>query len=558
MTNSDKPLKLGQKIIYQIYPRSFYDSNQDGIGDLRGIIQKISYLKKLHVDMIWFNPFFVSPQNDNGYDIADYYRIDPQFGTMADFEELTEKLQACGIDVMLDMVFNHCSTSHLWFQKALAGDQFYQRFFYLRPAKKDGSLPTNWQSKFGGPAWAKFGDTNLYYLHLYDPTQADLDWHNPAVRKEAAKIVNFWRQKGVKGFRFDVFNVTGKAEKLVDSTNPQSEKKLYTDTPIVHQYLQELNHNSFGQDSSIVTVGEMSSTTIENSIKYTQPQNHELSMIFSFHHLKVDYKNGNKWDSMPFDFLKLKKLLFAWQTALDKHNGWNALFWNNHDQPRALNRFGDPQHYRIKSAQVLATAMQLMRGTPFVYQGEEIGMTDPDYHQISDYEDVESINAYHELQTTGKTAAQALAAVKKKSRDNSRTPMQWTAAKYAGFSTVKPWLMPTNQTKINVSAELVKGQIFSFYQKLFNLRKTEPLIYQGHIKPLWQEHPQIFGYLRYLKQQKLLVITNFYGQQTDIQLPVEFAKSDCQVLLSNYQRQATDLAANLKFQAYEALVLNYS
>lgn len=555
MTNSDKPLKLGQKIIYQIYPRSFYDSNQDGIGDLRGIIQKIPYLKKLHIDLIWFNPFFVSPQNDNGYDIADYYRIDPQFGTMADFEELTEKLHACGIDVMLDMVFNHCSTSHPWFQKALAGDQYYQRFFYLRPAKKDGSLPTNWQSKFGGPAWAKFGNTNLYYLHLYDPTQADLDWHNPAVRKEAAKIVNFWRQKGVKGFRFDVFNVTGKAEKLVDSTDPQTEKKLYTDTPIVHQYLQELNRNSFGQDPSIITVGEMSSTTIENSIKYTQPQNHELSMIFAFHHLKVDYKNGNKWDSMPFDFLKLKKVLFGWQTALDKHNGWNALFWNNHDQPRALNRFGDPQHYRIKSAQVLATAMQLMRGTPFVYQGEEIGMTDPDYQQISDYEDVESLNAYHQLLAAGKTTDQAFAAVKKKSRDNSRTPMQWTAAKYAGFSTVKPWLMPTNQVQINVAAELAKGQIFSFYQQLFSLRKTEPLIYQGHIKPLWEEHPQVFGYLRYLKQQKLLVITNFYGQETDVHLPAEFTKSDCQILLSNYQRSAAKLSANLKLQAYEVLVL---
>ena len=555
MTNSDKPLKLGQKIIYQIYPRSFYDSNHDGIGDLRGIIQKIPYLKKLHIDLIWFNPFFVSPQNDNGYDIADYYRIDPQFGTMADFEELTKKLHACGIDVMLDMVFNHCSTSHPWFQKALAGDQYYQRFFYLRPAKKDSSLPTNWQSKFGGPAWAKFGNTNLYYLHLYDPTQADLDWHNPAVRKEAAKVVNFWRQKGVKGFRFDVFNVTGKAEKLVDSTDPQDEKKLYTDTPIVHQYLQELNRNSFGQDPAIITVGEMSSTTIENSIKYTQPQNHELSMIFAFHHLKVDYKNGNKWDSIPFDFLKLKKILFDWQTALDKHNGWNALFWNNHDQPRALNRFGDPQHYRIKSAQVLAAAMQLMRGTPFVYQGEEIGMTDPNYQQISDYEDVESLNAYHELLAAGKTAGQAFAAVKKKSRDNSRTPMQWTAAKYAGFSTVKPWLLPTNQAQINVAAELAKGQIFAFYQKLFSLRKTEPLIYQGHIKPLWEKHPQVFGYLRYLKQQELLVITNFYGQETSVQLPAEFAKADCQILLSNYQRLAAELSANLKLQAYEALVL---
>ncbi|KRM89320.1 alpha,alpha-phosphotrehalase [Liquorilactobacillus vini] len=555
MENSDKQINLGQKIIYQIYPRSFYDSNQDGIGDLRGIIQKIPYLKQLKIDMIWFNPFFVSPQNDNGYDIADYYQIDPQFGTMADFEELTAKLHENHIDVMLDMVFNHCSTSHPWFQKALAGDQFYQKFFYLRPPKKDGSLPTNWQSKFGGPAWAKFGDSGWYYLHLYDPTQADLDWHNPAVRQEAAKIVNFWRKKGVKGFRFDVFNVTGKDQQLVDSTDPLQEKKLYTDTPIVHQYLKELNQASFGQDTSIITVGEMSSTTIENSVKYTQPKNHELSMIFTFHHLKVDYRNGNKWDSMPFDFLKLKQLLFDWQVELDQHAGWNALFWNNHDQPRALSRFGDPQNYRIKSAQVLATVMQLMRGTPFIYQGEEIGMTDPDYQKISDYKDVESLNAYQELLAAGKTPAQALAAIKKKSRDNSRTPMQWNADQFAGFSKVKPWLKPTNQTQINVAAELATGQIFNYYQQLFQLRKTEPLIYQGHIRPLWIDHPQVMGYLRYLKQQCLLVITNFYGKSTQVILPPELQQQSCQVLLTNYQQNINKIPSSLKLQPYEAIVL---
>ncbi|WP_281166044.1 alpha,alpha-phosphotrehalase [Liquorilactobacillus sicerae] len=557
MENSANQLNLGQKIIYQIYPRSFYDSNQDGVGDLRGIIQKISYLKQLKIDMIWFNPFFVSPQNDNGYDIADYYQIDPQFGTMDDFEELIAKLHENQIDVMLDMVFNHCSTSHPWFQKALAGDRYYQKFFYLRPSKKDGSLPTNWQSKFGGPAWAKFGDSDWYYLHLYDPTQADLDWHNPAVRQAAAKIVNFWRQKGVKGFRFDVFNVTGKDQQLVNSTDPLQEKKLYTDTPVVHQYLKELNQASFGQDSQIITVGEMSSTTIKNSIKYTQPKNHELSMIFTFHHLKVDYRNGNKWDSMPFNFLKLKQLLFDWQVALDQHHGWNALFWNNHDQPRALSRFGDPQNYRIKSAQVLATAMQLMRGTPFIYQGEEIGMTDPDYQKISDYEDVESLNAYQELLAAGKTPAEALAAIKKKSRDNSRTPMQWNADQYAGFSKVSPWLKPTNQKQINVTAELATGQIFNYYQQLFQLRKTEPLIYQGHIQPLWADHPQVMGYMRYLNQQQLLVITNFYGQLTQVTLPQQLQQQACQVLLTNYRRQISQTSARLKLQSYEALVLKF-
>lgn len=285
-------VNLGEKVIYQIYPKSFYDSNHDGVGDLRGIIEKIDYLKQLNIDLIWFNPFFVSPQNDNGYDIADYRAIDPRFGTMADFEESVAKLDQAGIGVMLDMVFNHCSTEHVWFQKALAGDPYYQAFFYLRAPKPDGSLPTNWESKFWGPAWAKFGDTGQYYLHLYDPTQADLDWHNPNVRREVAAIVNFWRQKGVKGFRFDVLNVIGKANELVDSIDPAHEKPLYTDTPVVHDYIQELNRATFGQDATIITVGEMSSTSIENSIAYTKPDNDELSMVFSFHHLKVDYDHG--------------------------------------------------------------------------------------------------------------------------------------------------------------------------------------------------------------------------------------------------------------------------
>lgn len=364
--------KLGQKVIYQIYPKSFYDSNNDGFGDLKGIIAKIDYLKKLNIDMIWFNPFYVSPQNDNGYDIADYYKIDERFGTMEDFEEMVAKLKETNIGVMLDMVLNHCSTEHEWFQKALAGDEKYQKYFYLRPAKEDGSLPTNWQSKFGGPAWEKFGDTDLYYLHLYDKTQADLDWHNPDVRAEAAKIVNFWKEKGVAGFRFDVLNVIGKDEVLVDSVDPDHEKPLYTDTPVVHKYIKELNRNTFGTDPEIVTVGEMSSTTIPNSIEYTNPDEHELSMVFTFHHLKVDYDNGEKWSKVPFNFMELKSLLSTWQTEMDKGNGWNTLFWNNHDQPWALNRFGDPVNYREKSAEMLASALHLLRGTPYIYMGEEL------------------------------------------------------------------------------------------------------------------------------------------------------------------------------------------
>ncbi|HIW89254.1 MAG TPA: alpha,alpha-phosphotrehalase [Candidatus Ligilactobacillus excrementipullorum] len=549
---------LGKKVIYQIYPKSFYDSNGDGIGDLQGIIAKLPYIAKLNIDMIWFNPFFVSPQNDNGYDIADYYQIDPQFGTMADFEELVAKLKQMGIGVMLDMVLNHCSTENVWFKKALAGEQKYRDYFYLRPPKANGDLPTNWHSKFGGPAWSKFGTTGLYYLHLYDPTQADLDWHNPAVRKEAAKVVNFWRAKGVHGFRFDVINVTGKSETLVDSTDPSEEKQLYTDTPVVHQYLKELNHNSFGQEKDSITVGEMSSANVKTSVEYSTPSEDELSMIFTFHHLKVDYKNGNKWDTIPFDFKKLKQTLCEWQVAMDQGGGWNALFWNNHDQPWALNRFGDPGKYREKSATALATAMHLLRGTPYIYMGEELGMIDPAYDSIADYVDVEALNAYHSLLDQGVAPAEAFSQIKKKSRDNSRVPMHWNGSANAGFSTATPWLRPTDQERINVENELEHGVIFAYYQQLIKLRKSEELISAGHFQQILPEHPQVFAYERWLDDSsaKLVVLVNFYGKQADVTLPQDLAGQPGKVFLTNYENEhrASPLPAHLTLQPYEALV----
>ena len=549
--------KLGQKVIYQIYPKSFYDSNNDGFGDLKGIITKIDYLKKLNIDMIWFNPFYVSPQNDNGYDIADYYKIDKRFGTMEDFEEMVAKLKEANIGVMLDMVLNHCSTEHEWFQKALAGDKKYQKYFYLRPAKADGSLPTNWQSKFGGPAWEKFGDTDLYYLHLYDKTQADLDWHNPDVRAEAAKIVNFWKEKGVAGFRFDVLNVIGKDEVLVNSIDPDHEKPLYTDTPIVHKYIKELNRNTFGTDPEIVTVGEMSSTTIPNSIEYTNPDEHELSMVFTFHHLKVDYDNGEKWSKVPFNFMELKSLLSTWQTEMDKGNGWNALFWNKHDQPWALNRFGDPVNYREKSAEMLATSLHLLRGTPYIYMGEELGMIDPHYKSIDDYVDVEALNGYQMLLDKGVDKDRTFEIVVSKSRDNSRVPMHWDDSKYAGFSDVKPWLMPTDQDEINVEKELASGEIFNHYQKLINLRKTEPLIYAGHFKELLPDNKQVFAYERYLDDstEKLVVFNNFYGNEVTVDLPAEYQDKGCTTLVNNYQNEIQKTSKQITLQPYESLAI---
>lgn len=543
---------LGQKVIYQIYPKSFYDANGDGIGDLRGIIEKIDYIKKLNVDMIWFNPFYVSPQNDNGYDIANYREIDPLFGTMADFEELQAKLAGIGVGVMLDMVLNHCSTEHEWFKMALAGDEKYRKFFYLRPGKPDGSLPNNWQSKFGGPAWSKFGDTDLYYLHLYDPTQADLDWHNPEVRKELEDVVNFWRGKGVRGFRFDVINVIGKSEDLVDSTDPTEEKTLYTDTPVVHDYLKELNRTTFGQDEDSITVGEMSSTTIPNSVRYTNPKEKELSMVFTFHHLKVDYKDGEKWTKTPFDFMKLKGLLSSWQTGMTEGGGWNAVFWNNHDQPWALNRFGDPVHYREKSAEMLAATIHFLRGTPFIYQGEELGMVNPDYQSMDEYVDVESKNAYQELLDKGMSEDEAFAIIKAKSRDNSRVPMHWDDSKYAGFSQVKPWLLPTHQDEINVKKELAEGEVFAFYQKLIALRKQEAVISAGGFREILPDDQQVFAYVRELDGEKLVVFNNFYGKEAVISVPSDLQECG-QILLDNYQRELSCLPGELSLRPYESL-----
>ncbi|TWW13449.1 glucohydrolase [Dellaglioa algida] len=543
-------MKFEDKIIYQIYPKSFNDSNGDGVGDLQGIIDKIPYLKQLNIDMIWFNPFFISPQNDNGYDISDYYHIDSCFGTMADFEELVSRLKAIGIEVMLDMVFNHTSTEHDWFQKALNGDSKYLDYYYVRDPKPDGSPPTNWQSKFGGSAWEPFGETGKYYLHLYDPTQADLDWHNPAVREEMSKVVNFWRVKGVKGFRFDVINVIGKDVQLIDAPENSDGKFLYTDKKIVHQYLRELNQTSFGQDPDAVTVGEMSSTSIENCVEYTLAERNELSMVFTFHHLKVDYKHGNKWSTTPFNFMNLKTILNDWQLGMTRGHGWNALFWNNHDQPRALNRFGDPVHYREKSAEMLATTIHLLRGTPFIYMGEEIGMSNPQYKKLSDYNDIETKNAYAELLGNGNSPAEALTIIQAKSRDNSRTPMQWNQSEYAGFSTHTPWLMPTNQAVVNVENELMNGEIFNYYQKLIKLRKSYPIISVGDYLPLLMNNTHVFAYQRTLNNQRLIVLNNFYGTKTTIDLP-EF-DGISSVIINNYSTDLT-LTSLMTLEPYQSI-----
>lgn len=531
------------KVIYQIYPKSFKDTNHDGIGDIQGIIEKLPYLAELGIDMVWLNPIFPSPQNDNGYDISDYCSLDPVFGTMTDFEEMIRVGSQYQIEFMFDMVLNHVSTEHIWFKKALAGDKYYQDFFILR------DQPTDWLSKFGGSAWSRFGDTNLYYLHLYDQTQADLNWRNENVRNSLFNVVNFWMAKGIRGFRFDVINVIGKDEVL--NNNPVNEGKAeYTDKPITHDYLKMMNQASFGKNPKIITVGEMSSTTIENCILYTAPERHELSMVFNFHHLKVDYADGKKWTIQTFDFQTLKGLFHSWGEAMSENNGWNALFWNNHDQPRALNRFVDVQNYRVKGATMLATSIHLSRGTPYIYMGEEIGMIDPVFDSIESYVDVESTNAYQMLVAEGKSKKQAFEIIKAKSRDNARTPMQWDDSQYAGFSDVKPWLMVADSySKINVE-KAKSGEIFKYYQKLIHLRKIYPIIQEGTYHAFAKDSPEIYGFERKLGEQKLLVLNHFFANEIEIELPEVYQSGT--VLISNYP---TEIQAKLILKPYQSLAI---
>lgn len=533
-----------RKVVYQIYPKSYKDTKGNGIGDLQGIIEKIPYLAKLGVDMVWLNPFYPSPQHDNGYDISDYTAVNPLFGSMDDFEEMIQVGKEYGIEFMLDMVLNHCSTEHEWFQKALAGDNYYQDFFFLRDE------PTDWLSKFGGSAWAPFGDTGKYYLHLYDVTQADLNWHNPRVREELFKVVHFWLDKGVKGFRFDVINVIGKDE-ILENCPENDGKPAYTDRPIVHEYLHMLNEETFGTDEAIMTVGEMSATNIENCILYTAPERHELSMAFNFHHLKVDYENGQKWTLKNFDFEELKRLFHTWGKEMSDHNGWSALFWNNHDQPRALNRFVDVKNFRNEGATMLAASIHLSRGTPYIYMGEEIGMIDPDYDSMEDYADVESFNAYQMLLNAGKTPEEAFKIIQVKSRDNSRTPMQWDDSENAGFTSGTPWLKAAKSySEINVNNE-IQGPIFTFYQKLIALRKKLPLIAEGSYKPAYEDSQQVYAFERQLGDEKLLVLNNFYSDPITVDVLPEYQNGE--VLLSNYE--VAQIAAVVALRPYESLAI---
>lgn len=520
-----------KSVVYQIYPKSFNDTTGNGQGDINGIIEKLDYLKTLGVDYLWLTPVYCSPMNDNGYDISDYYEINPDFGTKEDFKRLLDEAHARGIKIMSDIVINHTSTEHNWFVESRKSKDNPYRDYYIWKDGKDGQPPTNWESKFGGNAWQLDPVTNQYYLRLFDVTQADLNWENEQLRKEIYNMINYWIDFGMDGFRFDVINLISKAE-YKDSD--KIGKEFYTDGPRVHEFLNEMNRNTFGNKEGFMTVGEMSSTTLEHCINYTREDRHELSSVFNFHHLKVDYKDGEKWTKMPFDFIELKRILFEWQVGISKGGGWNAIFWCNHDQPRVVSRFGDDstEEHRVKSAKMLAITLHFLQGTPYIYQGEEIGMTNLYLDNINQYRDIESTNAYKIMLKNGFTNEEILDILQEKSRDNSRSPVQWDDSENAGFTTGTPWIdVAKNYEQINVEKALADDKsVFYTYQKLIELRHNLDIITYGEVKPLLEDHPQIFAYERTLDDKSLLVLSNFTDEAVDVPKSIDIEGS---VLINN-------------------------
>ncbi|WP_157417085.1 alpha,alpha-phosphotrehalase [Bacillus cereus] len=547
-----------KSVVYQIYPKSFNSYYNRETGDMKGVTEKLDYLKELGVDYIWLTPIYQSPQNDNGYDVSDYYSIDPSYGTMEEFEELLEEAKVRNIEIMLDIVVNHSSTEHKWFKEAKEDKNSPYRNYYIWRDEKN-----NWQSKFGGSAWKYDEKTEQYYLHLFDETQADLNWENEKLREEVYDMMRFWLDKGVTGFRLDVINLISKDQCFLNdegSTATSDGRKYYTDGPRVHEYLQEMNRNVF-EGKDVITVGEMSSTTIDNCIKYSNPERNELSMTFSFHHLKVDYPNGDKWTKAEFDFIKLKEIMSNWQIEMQKGGGWNALFWCNHDQPRIVSRFGDDGKYRNESAKMLATAMHMLQGTPYIYQGEEIGMTNPKFESIEQYRDVESLNIYDIKLKEGLSKEEIVGILKQKSRDNSRTPMQWNEKMNSGFTTSTPWISAAENFKeINVEKALEdKESVFYHYKKLIQLRKTYDVITEGEYAILDKNDPKIWAYTRTTESEVLLVINNFYGEEITYSVPahVQLEGMKQEVLLSNYKDASKDIA-KLNLRPYESIVYRYT
>lgn len=547
-----------ESVVYQIYPRSFCDSNGDGIGDLNGITGKLDYLKELGIDVIWLSPVYKSPNDDNGYDISDYQAIMDEFGTMEDFDRMLATAHEKGIKIMMDLVVNHTSDEHKWFiESRKSTDNPYRDYYIWRPAKEDGSLPNNWGSCFSGPAWEYDKTTDMYFLHLFSKKQPDLNWDNPAVRQDVFDMMNWWLKKGVDGFRMDVISLISKEPGLPDKEtgiNGYATFNVSANGPHVHEYLQEMRQKALN-NADTITVGECSGVTLEEAKKYARSDEKELNMVFQFEHMDVDSdEKAGKWTTRKMDLRNLKKILTRWQKGL-QDIAWNSLYWENHDQPRSVSRFGnDSDEYREISAKMLATCIHMMQGTPYVYQGEELGMTNCPFNTLDNFRDLESINAFHELTEQGKmTEEDMMAAIGYKGRDNARTPMQWDDSAYAGFSTTNPWIMVNpNYTKINAKDQVNReDSVFKYYQKLIKLRHESELIVYGTYDLILDDDKDIYAYIRTLGDKKLIVYCNFSENTREVELPEEFVNK--KVLISNY----SDAKANQKItlRPYEAIVI---
>ena len=547
-----------ESVVYQIYPRSFCDSNGDGIGDLNGITGKLDYLKELGIDVIWLSPVYKSPNDDNGYDISDYQAIMDEFGTMEDFDRMLATAHEKGIKIMMDLVVNHTSDEHKWFiESRKSTDNPYRDYYIWRPAKEDGSLPNNWGSCFSGPAWEYDKTTDMYFLHLFSKKQPDLNWDNPAVRQDVFDMMNWWLKKGVDGFRMDVISLISKEPGLPDKEpgiNGYATFNVSANGPHVHEYLQEMRQKALN-NADTITVGECSGVTLEEAKKYARSDEKELNMVFQFEHMDVDSdEKAGKWTTRKMDLRDLKKILTRWQKGL-QDIAWNSLYWENHDQPRSVSRFGnDSDEYREISAKMLATCIHMMQGTPYVYQGEELGMTNCPFNTLDNFRDLESINAFHELTEQGKmTEEDMMAAIGYKGRDNARTPMQWDDSAYAGFSTANPWIMVNpNYTKINAKDQINReDSVFKYYQKLIKLRHESELIVYGTYDLILDDDKDIYAYIRTLGDEKLIVYCNFSENTREVEIPEEFVNG--KVLISNY----SDAKANQKItlRPYEAIVI---
>lgn len=550
-----------ESVVYQIYPRSFCDSNGDGIGDLNGITSKLDYLKELGVDVIWLSPVYKSPNDDNGYDISDYQDIMDEFGTMEDFDRMLATAHEKGIKIMMDLVVNHTSDEHKWFiESRKSTDNPYRDYYIWRPAKEDGSLPNNWGSCFSGPAWEYDKTTDMYFLHLFSKKQPDLNWDNPAVRQEVFDMMNWWLEKGVDGFRMDVISLISKEQPELPDKEPgingYATFNVSANGPHVHEYLQEMRQKALN-NADTITVGECSGVTLEEAKKYARSDEKELNMVFQFEHMDVDSdEKAGKWTTRKMDLRDLKKILTRWQKGL-QDIAWNSLYWENHDQPRSVSRFGnDSDEYREISAKMLATCIHMMQGTPYVYQGEELGMTNCPFNTLENFRDLESINAFHELTEQGKmTEEEMMAAIGYRGRDNARTPMQWDDSANAGFSgaDATPWIMVNpNYTKINAKDQVSReDSVFKYYQKLIRLRHESDLIVYGTYDLILDDDKDIYAYIRTLGDEKLIVYCNFSENTREVELPEEF--TDGKILISNYND--AKVSEKITLRPYEAIVI---